>query len=79
MSFGVGVCIFWITINLLELKSEKSEFPVIITEQEATICVSIGNIGGLIGNFIILPVSQWLGVKNTIHILSVPMLVSKFI
>lgn len=77
LSFGFGLCLFWSTINLMELKSENSTFPTgPMTEEQSSIYVSISNIGGLTGNFIILPISQFIGVKNTIHILSVPMIVS---
>lgn len=79
LSFSLGFSSFWGTINLLELKSPNSTYPVIITDKQSFIFMSIGNIGGLAGIFIILPMIQLLGGKNTIHLLSVPMFVRQLI
>lgn len=76
LSFSLGFCSFWGTINLIELKSPNSTYPVIITDDQSSVYMSIGNIGGLVGIFVILPIGQHLGVKNAIHLLSVPMIVS---
>lgn len=43
---------------------------------ESSLVVSFLNVGGFIGNFAILPLSQTFGTKRTIHILSVPVIVS---
>lgn len=59
---------------MLELKSPNSTFPVQVTDDQSSIYVSISNVGGLVGNFLIVPISHYLGVKNTLHLLSIPML-----
>lgn len=77
MTFTFGLSNFWATINLLELTSENSTFPTgPLSHQEFSFIISIGNIGSLLGNFIILPISQTIGVKYSIHLLGVPMIVS---
>lgn len=44
--------------------------------EEASLVVSLVNIGGFIGNFAILPIGQLLGLKHTIHLAAVPIIVS---
>lgn len=70
LTFSFGLSNFWATINLLELTSENSTFPTgPLTQQEFSLIISIGNIGSLLGNFLILPISQTIGVKYSIHLL----------
>lgn len=77
MAYSFGFSNFWTSINLLELKSENSTYPAgQLTEEESTIVVAILNLGGLLGNFIILPISQIIGIKRTLHTLGLFMLVS---
>lgn len=47
-----------------------------LSQPEFSFIISIGSIGSLLGNFIILPISQTIGVKYSIHLLSIPMIVS---
>lgn len=77
MSYSYGFSNFWTSINLIELKSENSTYPAgQLTEEQSTIVVSILNLGGLLGNFIIMPISQIIGIKKTLHTLGLFMIVS---
>lgn len=76
LTFSFGLSNFWPTINLLELASENSTFATgPLTHHELSTIIAIGNVGSLLGNFIILPISETIGVKYSIHLLCVPMLV----
>lgn len=66
----------WASINILELQNKNSTLAMgPITQQETSIVISILNIGGFFGNFVILPLSRLIGIKRTIHILSIPLIV----
>lgn len=71
-----GLATGWATINLVELQSENSTFPTgQLSLQESSLVVSLFNVGGLIGNFITVPIAQAIGVKATIHFFAVPLIV----
>lgn len=77
MAYSFGFSNFWTSINLIELKSANSTYPTgQLTEEQSTIVVSILNLGGLLGNFIIMPISQMIGIKKTLHTLGLFMIVS---
>lgn len=77
MALSYGMSNFWATINLLELESENTTYPTgPLDEQESALVISIVNVGGLLGNFMVLPISQRIGIKRTIHLLCVPIIVS---
>lgn len=68
MAYSFGFSNFWTAANLLELKSVNSTFPTgPLSQQESAIVVAILNLGGLLGNFIILPLSEIIGIKQTLH------------
>lgn len=75
LTLSFGIVSGWATINFNELQSENSTFSTgPLNLEEASLVVSILNIGGLIGNFGVLPISQLIGVKRTLHILG-PLLI----
>lgn len=75
LTLSFGIVSGWATINFNELQSENSTFSTgPLKLEEASLVVSILNIGGLIGNFGVLPISQLIGVKRTLHILG-PLLI----
>lgn len=75
MSFGSSGG--WGTINFVELQSENTTFPGgKLTLEEATLVVSIMSIGAFFGNFAIIYISRKIGLKNSIHALCLPQLVS---
>lgn len=75
-SFGYGTLYGWATINFVELQSDNTIYPVKnLTLNEVSLIVSIINVGGLIGNFVVLPISVC---KKTCHLLSIPLFVSAF-
>lgn len=77
MAYSYGFSNFWTSINLLELKSENSTYPTgQLTEEQSKMVVTILNLGGLFGNFIIMPISQMIGIKKTLHTLGLVMMVS---
>ena len=77
MVYSFGFSNFWTAINMLELKSANSTFPAgQITEHESSTVVAILNLGGLLGNFIVMPLSQIIGIKQTLHTLGLVMIVS---
>lgn len=66
----------WATINFNDLQSANSTFTTgPLNLEEASLVVSLVNIGGFIGNFAILPISQIVGAKRTLHILGLPLIV----
>lgn len=66
------------TINFNELQSENSTLASgPLSLEEASLVVSLYNVGGFIGNFAILPITHLIGVKQTIHVLGVPLIVRK--
>lgn len=68
----------WATINFNELQSENSTFMTgPLSLEEASLVVSILNVGGFVGNFAILPVTHSIGAKRTVHALGIPLIVSQ--
>lgn len=73
MSFGIVSG--WATINYNELQNGNSTFATgPLKLEEASLVVSILNLGGFIGNFAIVPISQFIGIKRTLHFLG-PLLI----
>lgn len=67
----------WATINFIDLQQENTTFPTgPLTLEEATLVTSLTNIGGFIGNFAILPLSDKFGMKRAIHLAGIPLVVS---
>lgn len=76
LTLSFGISIGWATINFNELQSEKSTFlNAPLSLDEASLLVSIVNVGGLIGNYAIVPISNLIGIKRSIHILGSLMIV----
>lgn len=78
LTFSFGNSNGWGTINFNELQSKNSTFPTgPLTLDEASLVVSLINVGGLIGNFaiLVLPTSETIGIKRTIHLYGVPLIV----
>lgn len=79
LSLSCGVISGWAVINYNELQSENSTSPTgPLTMEQASLVISIENIGGLIGNFAILPLNQMIGVKRMMHILGLPLIVRTY-
>lgn len=79
LTFTVGLSSGWATINLIELENEDGSFTTglpSLTKEEASLLVSFVYIGSLLGNYLIIPISQMLGAKRAIHFFGVPMVVS---
>lgn len=76
----MGLASGWGTINLVELKKENSTFPSgQLSEEQASLVVSLFNVGGFIGNFAAVPITQTIGVKGTIHFLGIPLIVRQYV
>ena len=76
LAFAFGHVSGWATINFVDLQSENGIFPSRpLTLEEASLVVSIVNIGGFLGNFTALPIIHRFGIKRTIHICGVPIIV----
>lgn len=76
-SFYFGTAFGWATINFVELTSEHTTFPTgKLDLKDAALVVSIVEIGGLIGDFAMLPICDRFGIKKSIHFLGIPMVVS---
>lgn len=68
----------WAQINFIELQNKNSTFPTgPLNSEELALIVAIANIGGFIGNFAVVPISRWIGVKRAIHLFGVPLIVRK--
>lgn len=66
----------WATINFNDFHSENSRLSTgPLTLEESSLVISLINIGGLIGNFVAVPISQMIGIKRTIHSLGLPLIV----
>lgn len=77
LSFSFSTLYGWAPINFNDLQDEKSMLPMgPLNEYQATIVISILNVGAIIGNFVIVPILLYLGPKKTIHLLSIPIIVS---
>lgn len=76
MTLSFGLSYGWATINLLDLEDANSTFSTgPLTKQETSLVISIVNIGGFAGNWLVLPLSGIYGVKQAIHLLGIPILV----
>lgn len=76
-SFAYGTLFGWTTINFIDLQSDKTIFSVKnLSLEEVSLIVSFVQIGALIGNFAVLPISVRFGIKKTCHFLSIPLIVS---
>lgn len=77
MTFSFGISSGWANINLLELQNENTFSTGPLNQQETSIVMSIMCVGALTGNIIILPIGQVIGIKKTIHLFSIPIIVRK--
>lgn len=76
LTFGFGSSSGWAAINYNELQSENTTFPSgALNLEQSSLVVSLINIGGLVGNFAVLPLSQMIGIKRTIHLFGIPLIV----
>lgn len=76
MVFSFGFTSGWATINSAELKSDNSTFPTgKLSLAEGSLMMSFSYAGSLAGNFLILPISQFFGIKRTIHLFGLPLIV----
>lgn len=76
LTLSFGLSSGWATINLLELENENSTYSTgPLNKAESSNVVSFINIGGFLGNYIIIPLSRMIGIKGTIHFLGVPLVV----
>lgn len=79
LTFSFGISSGWTTINLLELQNEKSTFSTgPLNQRETSFVVSIVCVGAFFGNYIVLPTGRVIGIKRTIHLLSIPLIVRPF-
>ncbi|XP_055306806.1 facilitated trehalose transporter Tret1-like, partial [Sitodiplosis mosellana] len=77
LTFSSGNASGWTTINFVELQSEKSTFPAgPLKLKEASLVISIVSLGACAGNFVALPIIHRFGIKRTIHICGVPIILS---
>lgn len=75
--YSLGNLSGWVIINFIELQSEKSTFPSgPLKLEEVSLVASISSIGGFLGNFVALPIIHRFGIKGSIHLCSVPIIVS---
>lgn len=74
LSFGTSTG--WATINLLELENENSTLAMgPLTKQQSSLVISFINVGGFAGNWLVLPLCGFFGVKRSIHLLGIPLVV----
>lgn len=78
MSLACGVAAGWATINAVDLQNDSNSYikGTSFTDSQMSIIISIVNIGSLIGNFAVAPMSRLVGIKHTIHYLVVLLIVS---
>ncbi|XP_055296382.1 facilitated trehalose transporter Tret1-like isoform X2 [Sitodiplosis mosellana] len=77
LTFSFGMATGWATINFNELQSENCTFPTgPLSLEEASLVVSLLNIGGFFGNWITLLMNNIFGIKRTIHLFGVPLILS---
>lgn len=78
LTLSYGLSDGWGQINFLELQNENTTFSTgPLTSEESALVISIANIGGFIGNFMIVPISRAIGTKRSIHLFGVPLVVRK--
>lgn len=76
MTLSFGLSTGWATINLLELENENSTFSTgPLTKQQTSMVISLINVGGFAGNWLVLPLCSFVGVKRAIHLLGIPIVV----
>lgn len=76
MTLSYGLSTGWGTINNVELQNANTTYGTgPLTESQASLIVALPNFGGFIGNFAIVPISMYFGVKKTIHLLGIPLIV----
>lgn len=76
MSISVGTLDGWSTINFVDLQNDNSTFTMgPLTANEAALINSISHIGALVGNFAVAPISTIIGIKHTIHLCALPIIV----
>lgn len=70
LAFSFGISTGWSTLNFNEFQSENStSLPTgPLNEEQSALIVSIPYIGCFVGNFAIVPFSRSIGVKRTIHL-----------
>ncbi|XP_031623613.1 facilitated trehalose transporter Tret1-like [Contarinia nasturtii] len=77
LTLAFGIQSGWAMINFSELQNKNSTFSTgPLTLDEVTLVVSLVNIGGFFGNFAIMSVSKWCGIKRTIHLFGLPLIIS---
>lgn len=80
LTFTFGTASGWATINFIELQTENSTFPAEpLKLEEASLVVSLVNLGGFIGIFVVLPMIHLWGVKRSIHISAMAFIVRNLI
>lgn len=68
LSISFGLSTGWPTINFAELQSVNSTLPMgPLTLDQLAIVMSIHNLGCVIGNFAVAPISKAIGIKSAIH------------
>lgn len=78
LSFSLGNASGWATINFIELQKEDTTFPPgHFTLDEATFVTTALIIGGLLGNYAILPISKHFGYARALCLMGVPSIVSE--
>lgn len=78
LTLSYGLSDGWISINLIELKSENTTLSTgPLTMEQLSLVISISNIGGIIGNLAIVPISRAIGIKRAIHLFVIPLIVSE--
>ncbi|XP_055308694.1 facilitated trehalose transporter Tret1-like isoform X2 [Sitodiplosis mosellana] len=76
LTLSYGLTTGWATINFNELQSESSTFSTgPLSIEELSLVIGIVNLGA-VGNFLILPASQVIGIKKTIHLFGLPLILS---
>lgn len=77
MSFTFGLSSGWATINFIELQKENTTFPTgTFTLEEATFVATSMSIGGVVGNFLILPIAHRFGYTRALCLMGIPFIVS---
>lgn len=76
MTLSFGLSMGWGTINNVELQNTNTTYGTgPLTQSQASLIVSLPNFGGFIGNFAIVPISMYFGVKRTMHLFGIPLIV----
>lgn len=76
LTLSYGFISGFLTIYFNDLKSANSTFPAgPLTDDQLKYAITFEKIGGLGGNFAIVPLMHFFGVKRTIHLLSLVLIV----